>query len=113
MGIQGKYPTVWSEYEADIPDFLDYTIISQGYQPFYLNTESFSIRPYNNISANTDCKRWVIKDVPALKEEPYITSLRNHIDKIEFQLKGVDFPGQFYKDIIGTWSQSWRRLIKG
>ena len=33
-----------------------------------------------------------MKDVPALKEEAYITTLNNYIAKIEFQLSQIVYP---------------------
>ena len=36
--------------------------------------------------------RWVMKDVPAIKEESYTSTIENHISKIEFQLAELRHP---------------------
>ncbi len=35
--FQGEYPVLWSQYKAGIPEFFKYVILSQGYQPFFIN----------------------------------------------------------------------------
>ena len=35
--FQSEYPVLWSEYDAGIPEFYKYVILSQGYQPFFIN----------------------------------------------------------------------------
>jgi hypothetical protein len=53
--------------------------------------------------ANVQFTRWVMKNVPALREENFTTSLKNHIAKIEFQLKQYRFEGSPYQDVMGNW----------
>src|SRR5882724_1383865 len=38
--FQGPYPVLWSEYEADIPNFFRYVTLSQGYMPMVKPTSS-------------------------------------------------------------------------
>lgn len=123
--FQGSYPRVWSEYNLDLPSFFEYVFLAQGYNPFDIKTansrvanytvredngtmqiESFSLTSTNTIS------RWVIKNVPALKEEKFLTSLDNHISKIEFQMSGQQFPNSPHKDILGNWATMSEELLK-
>lgn len=97
--FQGKYPRLWSEYEVAIPQFFGYIFLSQGYRQFDIKTSksrtsTFSVtfdngasasERYNFSSSVTD-HRWVMKAVPALKEESYTSTLDNHISRINFQL---------------------------
>jgi Transglutaminase-like superfamily len=97
--FQGEYPRLWSEYNVTIPYFFHYIFLTQGYFPFHIkksesNNQAFIIRDNSgtgasetyNFRANVAENRWVMKDVPALKEESYTSTLKNHNARIEFQL---------------------------
>jgi len=115
--FQGEYPCLWSEYSVDIPEYFNYVFLSQGYQVFAVNTgevhrTSFKIGFNGNsaertetvpLDASVQYKHWVMKDVPALKEEPYTTTLANHIAKIEFQLAEIKYPQTPPKNVMGNW----------
>ncbi|MEQ1554883.1 MAG: DUF3858 domain-containing protein, partial [Ferruginibacter sp.] len=72
----------------------------------YSASKSFTIPSTNTVS------RWVIKNVPSLKEEKFTTSIQNHISKIEFQMSAQQFPNMPRRDIIGTWPKLTERLLK-
>ncbi len=123
--FQGAYPCVWSEYELNLPDFFEYVYLSQGYLGFDIKTsknnfEYYKVNSKSSISSpetftipsNNKISRWVIKNVPALKEEPFTTSLSNHISKIEFQMSGQQFPNSIRTDIMGTWQKLSEGLLK-
>src|SRR5207253_9793998 len=38
--FQNVNPCLWSEYNADIPSFFTYIPLSQGYQTYFVNTQS-------------------------------------------------------------------------
>ncbi|HEY6899901.1 MAG TPA: DUF3858 domain-containing protein, partial [Puia sp.] len=56
--------------------------------------------------------RWVMKNVPAMKEEPFTTTLDNYIAKIEFQLSRYNFPGGLQQDQMGNWTKWTMALMK-
>ncbi|MCU0334078.1 MAG: DUF3857 and transglutaminase domain-containing protein [Chitinophagaceae bacterium] len=119
--FQGQYPRYWSEYEVDFPQFFHYVMIAQGYQPYHLRTSkedrmNFSVlipsedgiggrSEMASFSANVQYTRWVMKNVPALKEEPFTSTLNNHISKIDFQLSQYRFEGQPIRNMMGNWPQ--------
>jgi hypothetical protein len=121
--FQGDYPRIWSEYEADIPEFFKYVILAQGYEAFYKKTEvthaeSYTVHSATDITNTTTLNgnaidhKWVMRNVPALKEEKFTTSINNFIAKIEFQLSSVQFPDQFPRDYMGTWDGTSDDLLK-
>lgn len=125
--FQGSYPRVWSEYELDLPNFFEYVFLAQGYNAFDIKTSktrqvNYSViddsdnpagksETYSIPSTNT-INRWVIKNVPALKEEKFTTSIDNHISKIEFQMSGQQFPNSARRDIMGSWNTVSEALLK-
>lgn len=125
--FQGDYPRVWSEYELNLPDFYEYVFLFQGYLPFDIKTSKTSSETYrvNNgavmsserseafsIASANVTTRWVIKNVPALKEERFTSSLRNHISRIEFQMSAQKFPNTIPVNIMGSWEKLSEDLLK-
>jgi hypothetical protein len=123
--FQDQYPHLWSEYEVAIPEYFSYVFLSQGYNPFFIKTSKnssvhFDIRIQNTggrtemlpLDAITTVSRWVMKDVPALKEEKFTTTLANHISKIEFQLSQIHYPNTAPEDIMGTWVKVSERMME-
>lgn len=122
--FQGSYPRLWSEYNVRIPRFITYVTLMQGYLAPHIKeskdgTDYFSISASNGASASEHYKwtdgvtsfRWVMKDVPVLKEESFTSSLDNHISKIEFQLSEYKDP-LTYRNVMGTWPQLTKRLME-
>lgn len=123
--FQGEYPCFWSEYSADIPQFYDYVILAQGYEPFAINTKESSHTSFRvtipggaekdeAISFDDDVisHRWVVKDVPALNDESFTTTLQNHINKIEFQLNTIHYPNNPVKTIMPNWVSVSEEMLK-
>ncbi len=65
-----------------------------------------------SISSNVTNTRWVIKDVPPIKEENFTSTIRNHVSKIEFQLSQYRFPDMPVKVIMGNWVSVCEDLMK-
>ncbi len=122
--FQGSYPRLWSEYNVSMPQFFYYVTLIQGYQPFHIRDQknrrenytitdvgsSMSTERYNISSGVTDF-RWVMKEVPALKEESFTSTLDNHIAKIEFQLAEKRDP-LVYQKIMGSWPDATKQLLE-
>ena len=116
--FQGNYPRVWSEYKVSIPEFFEYVQLFQGYIKYDINEHptryaTFSVRSSGNILSSTVTDhRWVMKNVPALTEEKYISTLGNYIAKIEFQLSGINFSNQTYQNVMGNWKTVGEKLLE-
>jgi hypothetical protein len=135
--FQGEYPVLWSQYEAGIPSFFKYVILSQGYQSFFINKVdksniSFSFIEHVEreggsqrnpdvgsglnsfkVDGSIDYHTWVLKDVPALKEEPFTTTINNSISKIDFQLSQVVYPNSYPKDYMNSWKKVSEEIEAG
>lgn len=125
--FQGAYPSVWSEYELNLPDFFEYVFLSQGYLGYDIKTSKSNYETYNvsssslisstrtetfTVPSTNTISRWVIKNASALKEEAFTTSLSNHISKIEFQMSAQKFPNSVRTEIMGNWQKLSEDLLK-
>ncbi len=120
-------PVLWSEYEVSLPEYYEYIFLSQGYNTFHIKNakdgrRSFSFNmagassssPSRHVSVTpgVTTHRWVMKDVPQLKEESFVTTLANHISYIEFQLSAIRFPESPVRPIMTTWPKFMEELGK-
>lgn len=122
--FQGSYPRLWSEYSVSIPEFYYYVTLAQGYLPFAVKDrkdkrDNFSVTDNegagasqrSNFSANVSEYRWAMKDVPALKEEGYTSTLKNHLSRLEFQLAELRYPFT-PRNIMGNWQTTTKALLE-
>lgn len=131
--FQTTIPVIWSEYLARIPEYFFYQKYNQGYIPMVLNEEradrrsitlSSKDRSQANFYQNTtnfsqqtidyteERFRWAAQDVPAFKEEPYMTTYRDYISKINFELAQIRMPNQPVELIMGTWENINKELLE-
>ncbi|MEO8771881.1 MAG: DUF3857 and transglutaminase domain-containing protein [Ferruginibacter sp.] len=122
--FQGQYPCLWSEYEVNLPEFYYYTTLSQGYQPYYIDTKEeksgyYALPGGNMYQAAADDKfssivhehRWVMKNVPPLKAEVYTSTIMNHLSRVEFHLSEYRYP-YIARSVIGNWQELSEKMLK-
>ncbi|MBU7577694.1 MAG: DUF3857 domain-containing protein, partial [Flavihumibacter sp.] len=127
--FQHPYPVLWSEYEIEVPIIFDFVHLTQGYHPYHINSTKEVPRNYHlrnnnstysyltgpkeyDVSTIALQRRWVMKEMPALKSESYITSLENYRSKIEFQLASIRLPEQAPNMIMENWPKVTADLMK-
>jgi hypothetical protein len=124
--FQGSYPVLWSEYETSVPSIFDFVTITQGYHPFVVkdsrsSTENYMVRVPGsagersemvNVPNLTEYRKWAMENLPALKSESFTSTLNNHIAKLEFQLARLKFPGANIREVMTTWTEASKNLMK-
>lgn len=131
--FQSDIPISWSEYKVKIPEYFVYKFIAQGYVPFVINEKTgsqqqFSVHYEAQINPGigqertpsrtemykmlTEESRWVAVDVPAMKPEPFITTVNDYISKIEFELSVLKMPGELNKNVMNTWETLNVKLLE-
>ena len=131
--FQHDIPVRWSEYRVTLPSFFRYKQITRGYLPFAVQDQqmvayhttyqqdqqsgygSVASAPSSNAFLTTQALqgRWVLQDAPAFREEPYMTTARDYLRSVHFELAGSDFSssGNEYHDVSGTWETITKRLL--
>lgn len=131
--FQDEIPVKWSEYTVKILEYFNFKKLSQGYIGFDVNETSTStqriivyvessIEPGLNQQrepAHTDTYNpsvteyhWVAKNVPALKPEPFITTVKDYLSGIEFELATVKMPGRLPENVMDTWETMNQKLLE-
>lgn len=124
--FQDRIPTYYSEYIAALIPFYEYTFIAQGIKNFdyrnsYVDSEKRTwgnmVETYGqNVGSGVEFQDMVhtyaMKNVPAFKDESYITSPDDYIMKIDFQLSRFHAPHGGTNEIMTTWPELCKELLK-
>lgn len=112
--FQWKIPVVFSEYEVRMTPYYDYVYLLQGAAKFdsYRSNTSNRERKYGPYQFREQIYNFGMTDVPAFKGEEFITSVRDYIIKIDFQLAKISYLSGGYKEVITTWVKMNDHLLK-
>jgi hypothetical protein len=123
--FQGDYPKFYSEFTIELPQFFDFVVLEQGYLTPLVDTVTVSSGVFNvldpnganashvySIKSNTVKHAWAFKDIPALKEEKFITTLSNYVQKLEFQFSAIRFPNEQPKLFLNDWFKTVEQLME-
>lgn len=130
--FQSSIPVAWSEFSVSVPEYFSYRQLMQGYEPLAVNElhngqfsltlsqgGSFDERSASriaptseNISTIAKDFRWAMKDIPAIREEPFMTTINDYVAKMEFELSSTQFPGSGFKSYANSWESLNTRLLE-
>lgn len=124
--FQSTIPVKWSEYRAYIPEYFHYLQYMQGYvrlttqdlktvpNTINLTNTDRTVQPGGVMSSNTSHNQidfmenryqWGIADVPAFRDEPFMTTRKDFISKMNFELEYTKFPNQPMERVLGSWDK--------
>ncbi len=126
--FQTTIPTIWSEYKISIPEYFNYKQLSQGYIPFVISEQSSttgsiiltsrsgrnsvnSTFSSDKIDYRKNMSRWAAKDISAFKSESFMTTYKDFISKIEFELASTKMPYDVYNPVMDTWKTLTKKML--
>ncbi len=109
--FQYEIPVNYFSYKTEIPEFYIYKPILVGGFPLEreskLVNSSQSFDNAHNQASSLYYKQinafYAAKDIPALKDEPYVNNIENYKGSIKHELERVRMPEQPVKDYSLTW----------
>lgn len=126
--FQADVPVLWSEYRVDMVPFYEYKQVVHGFLPFHIKDASvvrktaaiawerdagiLNIQERGSISMDVVQYRWVMKDVPAFMEEPFLPNASDYVAKLAFELSKIQFPDQKPRFTTGNWEDFTTELLK-
>jgi hypothetical protein len=100
--FQHGEPTLYSEYVAEAPENLDYAVIAKS-SPQFDTKETHSVNTH--VGPGVEYV-WIATEVPALRAEPFMTTLEDHRASVQFQLRGIRNPNtNRYQPILTSWTE--------
>jgi hypothetical protein len=119
--FQWKIPVVYSEYVTKMIPFYEFTFILQGATKFDIY-ESYEDKglprhfgspgAYGDNSYHDMVYKFGMKNVPAFGDEEFISSINDYIIKLDFQLSKFHRLDGTHKEIITTWEDLIKELLK-
>lgn len=107
--FQSSEPTRWSEFHAEIPQILQYVVLRQNALQLAVDeTETYPI-PSTQLNSSYNLKvastRWAMRDVPALRREPFMITEDDYRARLRFQLASINWPGEMPMKVMQTWEK--------
>ncbi len=110
--FQDELPTRWSELTVMIPRDLEYVYLSRIGRPFDMKeTENREEMP-DGVRRMFYINRYGLANLPAIKEEPFITTLDDYRSSIKFQLKAYNPDNALPKQFMTSWTDVAQSLEK-
>jgi len=125
--FQRSIPVMWSEYKVSVPEWFTYLIYKRSYYDFLVDevskynasalfkydvVESSSFYTRTQTTQKTETipyvgnkYHWVMKDLPAIKNEPYMKAKSDYYAQVQFQLSLIQFPNSMPEMVLNTWQR--------
>lgn len=111
--FQSEIPKVKSEFWAKYPAYYAYNITLKGFYPLTKNVgEVIKKCVGNGMTGFADCSqfKYAMENIPAFKEEAYMTAKNNFIASISYELQQItQYDGRVDK-ITNEWKDAEREL---
>lgn len=116
--FQWDEPVEWSEYRVCFPQQIVYSGVTQGYDTFFMKDRQNVSRMFTDNAAyylgtnNAACTqwRWIIKNAPAIRDEPFVTTVGDYKDRVSLQLAGY-LRGTGIVSVLRDWKSCCNDLI--
>lgn len=128
--FQKSIPVIYSEYQAEIPEYLEYNKNVRGYFPIAdhqikermstiggkpsSNAQHFTRTNQSSATINfvENVETWKTYDIPAFTDEPYMTDADNFKTAVTFELAYTRFPNGTIENYTTTWEDINRKLME-
>ncbi len=94
--FQRSYPVRYSEYNVLIPSMLEFTYQIKRTLPLKESTEGVK-----------KVKRFVMTNIPGLDKEPYMSSAKDYLQRVDFQLRAIE-----NRPVLSTWKDLTERILE-
>jgi len=94
--FQRAIPVKYSRYKVDFPSEFEVDAIPMCVLPYDAKEKTTGARNIHIFS---------MKNIPALRDEPYISSDKDYSQRIEFRFKGINLPGADHLNLTENWAQ--------
>lgn len=96
--FQEDIPVNYSELKTIIPDAFVFKRIIKGF--FSPKMNSRIAKTYGSLATETT---YVLRDLPAMKEESYVNNINNYRSGILYEMETIAIPGQITRSFSSNW----------
>ncbi len=117
--FQKSEPVRWSEYKVRFPRNLAYAIVKRGFEHWQIDEVNEVNQTFSGNAAaligteNIKCweYKWAVKDIPALRDEPYITTINDYTNVVNIQLAAYMFANGVRNQLFSDWKAMIEELL--
>jgi len=113
--FQGRIPVRYSEYQLKIPQFFRFSLQPSVFDPIedkqQVIDESISMDE-GFVETKSLKSNYIMRNLPGIKDEPYMGSPKDYMQRLEFQLTQIYYSEQRIVDISLKWSDVLNDLKK-
>ena len=118
--MQEKIPVDFCRYQVEIPEYFYYRYETKGYEQIHVlkeaTNQTFDTKGGNEsgglVTVNCNLLTFISKQLPALKNEPFLWCMDDYNSTVEFELDGLQFPGVPYRNYTTDWKEVKNTLEK-
>lgn len=116
--FQKYIPTLYSEYTFEKPEYFVFKQFSTGFVPLKVENEQSTGtigfnngNSYNTISYQIFVTKFSGSNIPAFREEKYISSPENYLSGVDLELQSIMMPRQPIKNYTKDWKSITEELL--
>ncbi|MGN6543008.1 MAG: DUF3857 domain-containing protein [Ginsengibacter sp.] len=112
--FQDDIPTRISSYRIRIPSVFRFATQVLTYQPIEKKDEIINDNLYykgSSISTRSEEKTYVLKNVPALRDEPFMGAEKDYLQRIVSQLNSIVYANGEVEEVQSTWPKLTEDLL--
>lgn len=100
--FQDEIPTRFSRYSLAVPAYFDFTYTIHKRLPVDIADDD-GLRP---------AKTFTMRDIPSLKDEPFMSARQDYLQHIDFQISAIQYPGQTARVFRSTWDKLDEEMVQ-
>jgi len=109
--FQSGIPVVESIFTVVYPEYFNYKSVISGSATSVKRTHRESDGMFFGNRMNIYIETWSANNLPAFRDEPYITSRQINLTGVRFELASVNFPSSSRQDISATYEKLTEKLL--
>ena len=112
--FQDDIPTRVSMYEIHIPGIFRFATQVLSYQKVEHNSKNITeILNYHGsvISDQSEARTYLLKNVPALRDEPFMGAEKDYLQRIVFQLNSIVYGNGEIEEVMSNWPKLTKKLL--
>lgn len=112
--FQRDIPVIWSDYKTTLSNYYFFKVIMMGYLSLAVHKStpvSGGLMPGLSDEGAVE-SHYAVANAPAFKNESYITTPRDYVSRIDFELASINIPGYLQKAYSLNWADMDQTLLK-
>ncbi len=113
--FQDDIPTRVSSFTTLVPTIFRFVSQILAYQQVEQKSEFVNDNVYyhsSKVSSRSQEKTYVLRNIPALREEPYMGAEKDYLQRVVSQLSRIDYPDGEVEEVMSTWPKLTDELLK-